>query len=60
MCVQAVITGVNVSDAKDLSERIDGVSMTATNNNSADLLGRVKYGAPNAGLTDVYVYITHR
>ena len=58
--VEAVITGVNVSDAHDLSERVDGLSMTATNSSSADLSGRVKYDYTAGQPTTVYVYITHR
>jgi hypothetical protein len=58
--LQAVITGVSAADAKELSDRIDGPQLSAPIN-SADLDGRVKYGAPGAnGTTTVYVYLTHR
>jgi type II secretory pathway pseudopilin PulG len=55
--VEAIITGVTESDAKDLSERIDGISLS-TAIGASDLGGRVKYlaGTP----TTVYVYLTHR
>ena len=55
--VEAVITGVTENDAKDLSERIDGVSLS-TAVGTSDTAGRVKYatGTP----TTVYVYLTHR
>ncbi len=59
--VQAVITGVTEADARDLSERIDGTTMTSAIG-TQDLSGRVKYAPPATGAstTTVYVYITHR
>ena len=59
--VQAVITGVTIADARELSLRIDGeqLSTTVANATTADLLGRVKY-AGSTTVTDVYVYLTHR
>jgi prepilin-type N-terminal cleavage/methylation domain-containing protein len=56
--VEAVITGVAAADAKDLNDRIDGVSLGSAVVATEDLKGRVKYAA---GLTTtVYVYLTHR
>src|SRR5207253_2657449 len=57
--VQAVITGVTSSDAKDLNDRLDGAALGSALG-VADFKGRVKYATPVAGLTTVYVYITHR
>lgn len=57
--VEAVITGVTANDAKDLNDRIDGASLGAALN-AADINGRVKYAAPQNGVTTVYVYLTHR
>ena len=58
--VQAVITGVTSSDAKDLNDRLDGPALGAALG-LVDILGRVKYATPSAaGLTDVYIYVTHR
>jgi prepilin-type N-terminal cleavage/methylation domain-containing protein len=56
--VQAVIPGVTANDAKDLNDRIDGPAL-GTALGTADLLGRVKYAAPNP-TTTVYIYVTHR
>jgi prepilin-type N-terminal cleavage/methylation domain-containing protein len=62
--VEAVITGVAIADAIDISERLDGPGTVAAPltypAGGADLAGRVKYATPVNGLTDVYVYICHR
>jgi len=62
--VQAVITGVAIADAIDISERLDGPGTVAAPMSfpagGADLAGRVKYAAPAAGLTTVHIYIAHR
>jgi prepilin-type N-terminal cleavage/methylation domain-containing protein len=57
LVVQAVIPAVTESDARDLSLRVDGDSMS-TALGTSDFNGRVKYatGSP----TIVYVYLTHR
>jgi type II secretory pathway pseudopilin PulG len=55
---EAVITGVAATDAKELNDRVDGVSLGAAS--GADLLGRVKYADPSGGSTTVYIYLTHR
>lgn len=57
--VEAVIYGVSANDALELSKRLDGDSLSATNTSSDDLLGRVKYASPGAN-TEVHVYLTHR
>ena len=55
--VEAVISNVLITDAKDLNDRLDGVALGVTS--GSDTRGRVKYssGSPT---TDVYVYLTHR
>jgi type II secretory pathway pseudopilin PulG len=55
--VEAVITGVNESDARDLSQRIDGPTKSAAALGTSDFRGRVKYTAGTP--TTVYVYIAH-
>jgi len=57
---EAVITGVTETDAKDLSDRLDGVALGVALGAGPDILGRVKYAAPVAGVTTVYTYVTHR
>lgn len=54
--VEAVIYGVAQKDAKDLSDRIDGLALGTPS--GQDTLGRVRYAAGDP--TIVYVYITHR
>jgi type II secretory pathway pseudopilin PulG len=58
--VQVVLTNVKAEDAQELSLRIDGSDMSATNTTSADTKGRVAYAAPASGLTTVYVYLAHK
>ncbi len=60
LLVEAVIKDVDAQDAKDLNDRLDGAVLGATNVNSADLVGRVKYPAHTNGKTDVHVYMAHR
>ena len=57
--IEAVITGVTAGDAKDLNDRLDGPALGSAIN-AADFNGRVKYAAPSGGVTDVYIYLTHR
>jgi len=54
-----IIEGVQLSDAYELSKRVDGDQLSAATPTGADLLGRVKY-LSTANPTDVYVYLTHR
>ena len=62
--VEAVVSGVAIADAIDISERLDGLGTAAAPLSfpagGADLAGRVKYAAPVAGVTDVHIYICHR
>ena len=73
--IVAVLPGVTVSDAWELSKRIDGTSSSTTAGTvttvvglsapdaaTADARGRVKYALPGTGETTtiVYVYLTHR
>jgi prepilin-type N-terminal cleavage/methylation domain-containing protein len=63
LVVEAVITGVNANDAKELKEMIDGNDLTNPTPaiGSAATLGRVKYPAIASGATGtVLVYIYHR
>lgn len=68
--VYAVITGVNLNDARDLNARIDGSAVLLGENSgltgastvdatASDVSGRVKYTFAGATAT-VYVYLTHR
>jgi len=59
VCIEAVITGVTSSDAVDFNNRVDGPALGAAVG-VQDLAGRVKYATPAAGITTVYVYLTHR
>lgn len=56
---ECVISNVAAQDAFDLSVRIDGPSLTASNNAGADSLGRVEYSAASFPTT-VYIYVTGR
>ena len=59
--VSAFLHSVQASEARELSQRIDGDSMTAADNVTADNLGKVVYTTPPAtGLVDVYVYVIHQ
>jgi hypothetical protein len=59
--VSAVIPGVSLNDARELSLRLDGESMTQPVNSTAvDNAGKVVYGAAAGGLYTVYVYIAHQ
>jgi prepilin-type N-terminal cleavage/methylation domain-containing protein len=63
LVVEAVITGVNANDAKELKEMIDGNDLTNPTPaiGAAATLGRVKYPAIASGATGtVLVYIYHR
>jgi general secretion pathway protein G len=61
LLVEAVIGGVEISDAKALSERIDGPALSAPDTITADSSGRVKYAyAANAETTTVYIYMAHK
>jgi len=58
----AVIPGLTISDARELSLRIDGdVNTQPTTSSLADNAGKVVYGVPNgAGVTTAYVYLAHQ
>ena len=60
--VSAVITGVTLNDARELSLKIDGDTMTQpVGSAAADTTGKVTYIAPNAaGTTTVYIYLVHQ
>lgn len=64
--VSAVITGVPIDDARELSLKIDGEAMTQnTSSIAADTAGKVTYAAPAttgaaAGLATVYIYLVHQ
>lgn len=58
----AVIVDVTGSEARELSLRIDGDSLSATSTTGADNNGKVVYAAPDSstGLTTAYVYLAHQ
>ena len=59
----AVITGVSLGDARELSLKIDGDTLTqGTASVAADEAGKVTYAAPAAGATTatVYIYLAHQ
>jgi prepilin-type N-terminal cleavage/methylation domain-containing protein len=61
--VQCKISGVNASDALELSKRLDGgdaITGMSELSAGADVKGRVVYKKPTDGKTDVYIYIAHK
>jgi len=58
--ISAVLVNVTAAEARDLSLKIDGESLTAATTAVADAAGKVVYAAPVAGITTVYVYIAHQ
>lgn len=59
--IEAILVGVTINDAKELNDRIDGLSLGSGSATGADTLGRVKYDeVTEDGVTTVYVYLTHR
>lgn len=60
--VSAVIPGVTLNDARDLSQKLDGDAMTQPVGSAlGDTAGKVTYIAPNAaGTTTVYIYLVHQ
>lgn len=59
MVAELKITGVAAEDARELSIRLDGAGLSASDLTSADSTGRVEYGTPSGGKTTVYIYIGH-
>jgi len=55
---EAVIAGVDIADARELNNRLDGPALGTTGTDN-DYVGRVKF-AYNAGTTVVHIYIAHR
>lgn len=60
--VSAVIPGVSLGDARELSLKIDGETLTqGTASVAADAAGKVTYAAPGAATTvTVYIYLAHQ
>lgn len=59
--VSAWLEQVPAKDARELSIRLDGDSMSAANVTTADSVGKVVYTTPpGTGIVDVYVYIIHQ
>jgi prepilin-type N-terminal cleavage/methylation domain-containing protein len=59
--ISAVIVNATGSDARELSLKLDGDTLSQANATTADGVGKVVYNTPNAaGLTTVYVYIAHQ
>jgi hypothetical protein len=56
--VSAMLEKVPESEARELSERVDGIGLSSES--GADAKGKVVYNTPSRGLTDVYVYMTHQ
>jgi prepilin-type N-terminal cleavage/methylation domain-containing protein len=58
----AVIVDVTGVEARELSLRIDGDSLSQANTTTADNNGKVVYAAPNGttGLTTAYIYLAHQ
>ena len=48
-----------VSSRPDLNDRLDGPALGSAVG-TADIKGRVKFDAFVAGVTTVYIYLTHR
>lgn len=55
--VIATIDNVLAADALELSKRVDGDALSATNSTAADTLGRVTYPAGGGTIT---IYLVHR
>ena len=59
--VSTVLTGVSIGDARELSLKFDGDSMTQpTTSVLADTVGKVTYAAPTGTTTTVYIYLAHQ
>ena len=60
--VSAVIPGVSIGDARELSLKIDGETLTqGTASVAADVAGKVTYAAPGAATSvTVYIYLAHQ
>lgn len=56
--VCAVIEDALEADAREMSERVDGMEMST--DSGADGKGKVVYAAPSNGITDVYIYMIHQ
>ena len=58
--VELFIGQVAIQDARELSLRLDGPNLSATDLGSYDDRGRVEYIDPTDYKTDVYIYIAHQ
>lgn len=59
--VSAVLTGVPIADARELSLKIDGDTMTQPSTSVlADTVGKVTYAAPTGTTVTVYIYLAHQ
>lgn len=59
--VSAIIPNARISEARELSLRIDGETMSEPDTSTADNIGRVAYRTANGqGFTTVYVYVAHQ
>lgn len=56
--ISAVLESVPEAEARELSERIDGIGLSTTT--GADAKGKVVYNTPSNGLIDVYIYMMHQ
>ena len=57
--VECLISNVPIADAQQLSLRIDGAGLSASNAAAADYRGRVAYGF-SSGSGTVFIYLGHR
>jgi len=57
--IQIKLVDVALSDAKSLSLRVDGETLSETTGDS-DLIGKVKYNFGGTQTGDVYMYIAHK
>lgn len=58
--VEAVVQGVALQDAYDVSSRLDGALLSSGSVTNSDSIGRIKYTVSGSSPTTLYMYITHR
>lgn len=56
--ISAFLKSVPEAEARELSERIDGIELSTAS--GTDAKGKVVYNKPSNGITDVYVYMMHQ
>ncbi len=59
--VSVIVAGIPATEARELSARIDGESLSQSTATTADTTGKVTYATPNSsGITNVFVYLAHQ